>query len=306
MKDKKLIYIAIAVVVIVLAVVIFVASSTNTNNGAAGKTEGSLLEAVLKKNGKTQEEAGYKKFVGGEILSEDTLFSKYAFIVNNSVYIFDPAKLKQGVLSYKKVYDIPSNIKVKKILPNLGGHDIEFIDDKDVRYVIHDENVDNSENDYSSYENANYVLSDYLGGPYTKLHQGETIDYDELSVYWYAKDNILYTYGAKYNNKIEKVSGNYEGEKILKIYNEKLLRTDKGFYEILDYYGENLKGIYTTTMRIKLLSDYYDDVLTFTYEYVVLKDYTLIPINDVMTNRPQKYMYEIYGGLNAPPESFEE
>ena len=138
------------------------------------------------------------------------------------------------------------------------------------------------------------------------MHQGETIDYDELSVYWYAKDNIIYTYGAKYNNKIEKVSGNYEGEKILKIYNEKLLRTDKGFYEILDYYGENLKGTYTTTMRIKLLSDYYDDVLTFTYEYVVLKDYTLIPINDVMTNRPQEYMYEIYGGLNAPPESFEE
>ena len=34
-----------------------------------------------------------------------------------------------------------------------------------------------------------------------------------------------------------------------------------------------------------MLSKYYDDVLTFTYEYVILKDYTLLPIKDTFVNR---------------------
>ena len=38
----------------------------------------------------------------------------------------------------------------------------------------------------------------------------------------------------------------------------------------------------------------YDEVLTFTYEYVVLKDYTLIPIDDVMINRNKKYQTSFY------------
>ena len=47
-------------------------------------------------------------------------------------------------------------------------------------------------------------------------------------------------------------------------------------------------------MKIDLLSKYYDEVLTFTYKYVILKDYTLIPINDVMTNRGKDYGYNFY------------
>lgn len=42
-------------------------------------------------------------------------------------------------------------------------------------------------------------------------------------------------------------------------------------------------------MKIKLLSNYYDDVLTFTYKYVILKDYTIIPINDVTDSRFHAY-----------------
>ena len=38
----------------------------------------------------------------------------------------------------------------------------------------------------------------------------------------------------------------------------------------------------------------YDEVLTFTYEYVILKDYTMIPIDDVMTNRGKTYNYNFY------------
>lgn len=37
-----------------------------------------------------------------------------------------------------------------------------------------------------------------------------------------------------------------------------------------------------------LLSKYYEEVLTLTYEYVILKDYTIIPINDTLVNNHGK------------------
>lgn len=59
-------------------------------------------------------------------------------------------------------------------------------------------------------------------------------------------------------------------------------------------------------MKIDLLTKHYDEVLTFTYEYVILKDYTLIPINDCLT-RPQKYQTDHYRGtLNEKPSIFIE
>lgn len=59
-------------------------------------------------------------------------------------------------------------------------------------------------------------------------------------------------------------------------------------------------------MKMDLLTKYYDEILTFTYEYVILKDYTLIPINDCL-NRPQKYQANYYRGtLNEKPSSFIE
>ena len=115
------------------------------------------------------------------------------------------------------------------------------------------------------------------------------------------KDNILYEIQEEYYHFTEKrtvhattykVNGNYEGEKILRIYNDRILKTDKGFYEIARYSGDD--GPITATFKIDLLSKYYDEVLTFTYEYVVLKDYTLIPIDDVMINRNKKYQTSFY------------
>ena len=59
-------------------------------------------------------------------------------------------------------------------------------------------------------------------------------------------------------------------------------------------------------MKMDLLTKYYDEVLTFTYEYVILKDYTLIPINDCL-NRQQKYQANYYRStLNEKPSSFIE
>ncbi len=94
-------------------------------------------------------------------------------------------------------------------------------------------------------------------------------------------------------------------KKILHIYNDRIVKTDKGFYELIDY-SEN-GNVYTTTMKIDLLTKFYDDVLTFTYDYVVLKDYTLIPINDVMTNRSKKYLNDFYlDRLDQKPVEFVE
>lgn len=63
-------------------------------------------------------------------------------------------------------------------------------------------------------------------------------------------------------------------------------------------------------MKIKLLTKYYNDVLTFTYKYVILKDYTLIPINDVMINRANDYQYNefisSFNSIKEVPKVFEE
>ena len=247
----------------------------------------------------------YLKLKGGEILTEDTSFSKYSFIKNNSIYIFNPSKLDSGEFVYKKVYDIDKNIKVMNITPN-SGSDIKFYDYNDTLYTLHDENVDNKVRDsYDMYLNANYNLSDYLKCEYSTKFLGKKIDYDFMSNYIYVKDNILYR--LLYNNSeypsVDKVSGNYEGENVIRIYNERILKTDKGFYEIMDYFDTNLNKTVTTTVKINMLTKYYDEVLTFTYKYVVLKDYTLIPINDIMENRVREYQYDYFlSGFNYMSE----
>ncbi len=192
------------------------------------------------------------------------------------------------------------------IVPTSGA-DIMFYDYNDTRYTLHDNNIDNKVSDsYDTYLKANYNLSDYLiKWDYSTEFLGKKIDYDFMSNYVYSKDNILYS--INYLNEkyptIEKISGNYEGQKVIRIYNERILKTDKGFYEIMSYFDNNLNKTVTTTVKISLLTKYYDEVLTFTYKYVILKDYTLIPINDVMTNRVREYQDDYFlSGFNYMSE----
>lgn len=301
MKNKKIIYIISSIIIVFIIVLVFVLLNNKKNdlkndnkNQDNSKT---LVEALMKKNN----EADYKKISDGEILNEDTCFRNYAFISDNKIYIFNPSKLDMGIFEYKKVYDIENNIRVMNITPNAGA-DIKFYDYNDTIYTLHDDNIDNKVRDsYDMYLNANYKLSDYLKWEYSTEFLGKKIDYDFMSNYFYVKDNILYfkNYGNEKYPTIEKVSGNYEGEKVIRIYNERILKTDKGFYEIMSYFDTNLNKTVTTTVRINLLTKYYDEVLTFTYKYVILKDYTIIPINDVMENRVRNYSYDYFlSGFN--------
>lgn len=280
MKNKKIIYIISSIIIVFIIVLVFVLLNHKKNdlkndnkNQDNSKT---LVEALMKKNN----EADYKKISNGEMLTEDTSFSKYSFINNNSIYVFNPSKLDSGEFVYKKVYDIDKNINVMNITPN-DGADIKFYDYNDTIYTLHDDNTDNKIRDsYDMYLNANYKLSDYLKWEYSTEFLGKKIDYDFMSNYFYVKDNILYfkNYGNEKYPTIEKVSGNYEGEHVSRIYNERILKTDKAFYELMSYFDTNLNKTVTTTVRINLLTKYYDEVLTFTYKYVILKDYTIIPI----------------------------
>ena len=302
MKNKKIIIGVIILLLLIVVAVIFIPKNNMTNK--------SLVEEASK-NAK-KKVTDYKKITSGEVLNENTSFRNYAFISNNSIYIFNPDKLDEGVFEYKKVYDVPNNIKVMNIRPGYGA-DIKFIDYNDTLYTLADSNTDNKVRDsFDMYLNANYNLSNYLKWEYSKEFLGKKVDYDFMSNYVYVKDNILYR--LNYTNEkypdIYKVSGNYEGEKVIRIYNERILKTDKGFYEIVSYFDKELNKNVTTTMKIKLLTKYYDDVLTFTYKYVILKDYTLIPINDVMINRVRDYNYsELISGFNSQeeiPKVFEE
>lgn len=302
MKNKKIIIGVIVILLLLAVAVIFIPKNNMTNK--------SLVEEASK-NAK-KKVTDYKKITSGEVLNEDTCFRNYAFISNNSIYIFNPDKLDEGIFEYKKVYDVPNNIKVMNIRPGYGA-DINFIDYNDIIYTLHDDNIDNKvTNSYDMYLNAKYKFSDYLKWEYSKEFLGKKVDYDFMSNYVYVKDNTLYR--INYTNEkypdIYKASGNYEGEKVIRIYNERILKTDKGFYEIVSYFDKELNKNVTTTMKIKLLTKYYDEVLTFTYKYVILKDYTLIPINDVMLNRVRDYQYnEFISGFNSQeeiPKVFEE
>lgn len=301
MKNNKIILIGIILVLLTLFT-IFIPKNNMAND--------KLVEEASK-NAK-KKVTDYKKITSNLVLNEDTCFRNYAFINNNSIYIFNPDKLDEGIFEYKKVYDIKNDIKAMNITPDYGS-DIRFIDYNDMLYTLKDINSDNKiRNSYDMYLNANYELSPYLKWEYSKEFIGKKVDYDFMSNYVYVKDNILYR--LNYTNEkypdIYKVSGNYEGEKVIRIYNERILKTDKGFYEIVSYFDKELNKNVTTTMKIKLLTKYYDDVLTFTYKYVILKDYTLIPINDVMINRVRDYNYsELISGFNSQeeiPKVFEE
>lgn len=305
MKDKKLIYYICGVTVLLLIVAILIILFSKVNSNDVDNTNrdndiknSGLVKEVLKNKNKDKND--YKKFIGGEVLSDSTNFIEYAFISNNRAYIYNPEKLKNEELSYKFVYEIPSNIVVTNIgIPH--GADIYFYDSTGREYTIYDDNVDNNiEDSFDMFERATYKFKEVDNALYSVAHN-LTRDYDLRCNQFYAKDNILYEIQEEYYHFTEKrtvhattykVNGNYEGEKILRIYNDRILKTDKGFYEIARYSGDD--GPITATFKIDLLSKYYDEVLTFTYEYVVLKDYTLIPIDDVMINRNKKYQTSFY------------
>ena len=302
MKNKKIIYTIIGIAILIsMVVIIAIISNKPMPIDHTPKEATSILEELKKK----YPDKKYLKLTGGEILNEDTCFSKYSFINNNSIYIFNPDKLDEGIFEYKKVYDVPNNIKVMNIRPGYGA-DIKFIDYNDTLYTLADSNTDNKVRDsFDMYLNANYNLSNYLKWEYSKEFLGKKVDYDFMSNYVYVKDNILYSknYGNEKYPTTEKVSGNYEGEKVIRIYNERIVKTDKAFYELMSYFDTDLNKTVITTVKINMLTKYYDEVLIFTYKYVVLKDLTLIPINDIMENRVREYQYDYFlSGFNYMSE----
>ena len=306
MKNKKIIYIGLGLAILLAIIVtIIVVKNNKTGNDLKDHSDFepiSLMQELKNKN----PDKDYLKINGEGVLNENTNFRNYAFISDNKIYIFNPNKLDNGEFVYKKVYDIDSSINVMNIFPGFGA-DIKFIDYNDTLYTLHDENIDNKvEDSYDMYTKANYNLSNTLKWEYSTEYLGKKIDYDFMSNYVYVKDNILYrllyTNDSKYP-EINKMTGNYEGEKVIRIYNERILKTDKGFYEIMSYFDTNENKTVTTTVKINLLTKYYDEVLTFTYKYVILKDLTLIPINDVMENRVRDYSYDYFlSGFNYESE----
>lgn len=303
MKNKKIICIIIASFVILISIImiIIVKNKKPELNDHTPPEASSIIDELKKK----YPDKDYLKIKGGEILNEDTCFSEYSFITNNSIYIFNPQKLDDGEFEYKKVYDIDKNIEIMNIAPNLGA-DIKFYDYNDTIYTLHDDNIDNKVRDsYDMYLNASYELSDYLKWEYSTEFLGKKIDYDFMSNYVYVKDNILYSknYGNEKYPTIEKINGNYEKEKVIRIYNERIVKTDECFYELMNYFDTESNKKIITTVRINMLTKYYDEILTFTYKYVVLKDYTLIPINDVMENRVRDYSDNYFlSGFNSMSE----
>lgn len=300
-NNKTKMTIIIGVAILAIAICVFALGNKNENKTENSKRQEpqNLTQAVAQKNNKN--ETDYKKIAtGAEILNEESMFTEYTFTTNNSLYIFDKDKLDEGIFTYQKVYDIPSNIKLLNIMPNYGA-DIMFVDTNDTVYKLYDENVDNKKagTNYESFKMAQYRFEKSYLESYSELYIGKKMSYDFVANELIVKDNKLYIHDYERPVNITEIKGNYEGEKIIRIYNEKILKTDKGFYEIYSYYTGN--GPDTTTMKIELLSKYYDEVLTFTYKYVILKDYTLIPMKDLIPDYGENY-YKTPRG--EKPDSF--
>ena len=296
MKDKKtwIIVGCLVLIVLVVAIILFNKKNSETDDKKDDKDVTSLvLEAAINSN---KNASDYKKFLGGEVLNESTYFNEYTFISNNKAYIFDPKKLENGEFSYRKVLDIPEDLKIVNIGIPMGA-DVHFITSDDAYYRIEDTNLDNKvEAGYNMFANAKYELQKFYDS-YTEKTYEEKLDYDLIFNLHMVKDNIIYKLTIPFESFHDKkfypftktkVDGNYEGEKILNVYNDRIIRTDKAFYEIVDYYKNGERT--TTTLKMKMLTKYYDEILTFTYKYVVLKDYTLIPISDTLVNRGKKYV----------------
>lgn len=267
-----------------------------------------LVESILKR--KNLESSPYIKLTNGNILNSDSSFAKYTFITNNSIYIFDPEKLDKGVFEYRKVFDIPSSIKVMTIDTSYGSN-ISFIDYNDTKYTLVDENTDNNVIDsYSMFEKAIYnKLNNNLKWEYSKTFLGKKMNYDFVSEYVIYKDNKLYrlNYGNEKYPVLDEIEIKDKDEKVIRVYNDRIVRTDKNFYELMSYFDTNQNKTVTMLVKIKSLSKYYSEVLTFTYKYVVLKDFTIIPIDDVMESRIRPYTYDNFlSGFNSIDEVHEE
>ena len=238
MKNKKIWFIGGCVILIILLVVsiILINKKDKKNSNEDGNKGSSLVEEAASNSGKKKED--YKKFLGGEVLNQNTYFNEYTFISNNKAYIFDPSKLESGEFSYRKVLDIPDDIKIVNIgIPY--GADIHFITSDDKYYSIEDTNLDNKvEAGYNMFANAKYELRKFYDS-YTEKTYEEKLDYDLIFNLHMVKDNIIYKltipFESFYDKKFypftkTKVEGNYEGEKILNVYNDRIIRTDKDFY----------------------------------------------------------------------------
>ena len=296
MKNKKIWIIGgvILLILLILGIILLGKKDTYKDNKTKDNKKTSLVEEAASNSGKKKED--YKKFLGGEVLNQNTYFNEYTFISNNKAYIFDPSKVENGEFSYRKVLDIPDDLEIVNIGIPFGA-DIHFITSDDKYYSIEDTNLDNKvEAGYNMFANAKYELEKFYDS-YSKETYGEKLDYDLIFNLHMVKDNIIYKLSVPWYDFINKkdygfaktkIEGNYEGEKILNVYNDRIIRTDKAFYEVVDYYKNGEKT--SATLKMNMLTKYYDDVLTFTYKYVVLKDYTLIPISDTFTNRNKKYV----------------
>lgn len=306
MKNKnKLIIILFVVVILLILLIVLLPNKNNSNNNndknnttITNNSKSKLLKYVVKMKKKNVND--YKQIENLNILNTNTSFRNYAFISDNKIYVFNPNKLDDGEFVYKKIYDISSDIKVMNIVPGYGS-DISFYDYSDNLYTLNDDNLDNKVVDnYSMYENASYNNLAKKEN-YSKEYLGSKVSYDFMSTYAYVNDNKLYMimYGNEKYPTFKEIDSSYKGEKIIRIYNERIVKTDKSFYEIMKYFDTNTNETKNILVKIKSLTKYYDEVLTFTYKYVILKDYTIIPINDVMENRVRDYNNDYFlSGFN--------
>ncbi len=297
-----------------------------------------LEQEMLKQRNIAFDKSDYKKFVGGDgILNFDTVFTDLdptitsgdnstIFVYDGDIYKFDCDQLLFNQQNCVKVGTLPSTSKVlylHSLDVNATEFDVVFADKSRYRVGSLSNNgpytANKSQYGMIYFEHTYYWQSEkelneisdfqdkitYFDGKRLVIADGKLYAADTMQVE--SSFPKVYSYDTNHGFIINETDCSIldNDEKIITIYNENILVTDKGFYQIVyadipnalltqDEQCLNSDGTVSKYLpkynggnkyrleRLELLSKYYDDVLTFTYRYVITKDYTMIPLSEVI------------------------
>ncbi|MDO4378668.1 MAG: hypothetical protein Q4C64_05905 [Erysipelotrichia bacterium] len=327
-------------------------------NGCDKKPQ-NLEQEMLKQRNIAFDKSDYKKFVGGEdILNFDTVFTDLdptitsgdnstIFVSGGDIYKFDCDQLLFNQQNCVKVGSLPSTGKVlylHSLDVNGTEFDVVFADKSRYRVGAPSNNgpyiANKSQYGMIYFEHTYCWQSEkelkeisgfqdkitYFDGKRLVVADGKLYSADAMQVE--GSFPKVYSYDKNHGFIINETdcSKLVSEEKIITIYNENILVTDKGFYQIVyadipdmlltqDEQCINSDGTVSKYLpkynggnkyrleKLELLSKYYDDILTFTYRYVITKDYTMISLSEVIGNDYEaheiKIPEDVYEKINA-------
>lgn len=277
-----------------------------------------IEQYLLKERGLNYDNSDYKKIIRGDLdISE---YSEFAYNPNNNTnsILLDNGKfydvdLKNLLINDKCIMDL--NFLGKDDILSWkydGMENVSVYFDNDNAYEINLKKQSVEKIDAPLY-NKIYRLDD-VGRLYEDTHAFEKAlkiyDFDMLLIALFEKKmTILYSFAYfdketySNNDKREFIAFDLEMDEYpVRIFNSNILMTNCSFYEIIyisahknnnDNKDDNVTYYNDLGLRkIDTLTCFYKDVRNITNDYVISRDYTLLPLNEVIIYNDNSYKYD--------------